>query len=458
MSEAPNVLIVLSDQHRAMATSLDGNETVHTPTMERLAAEGVHCPHAYANSPICTPSRGTILTGQYPHRHGAVTNDVQMDTNVRTIGDAFADAGYESAWIGKWHLDGVPRDKYTPPGPRRHGFDHWVTYNCHVDFFNGHYYVGEDDEKRRFDAYEPVALTDLALEFLAEQRDNDRPFFLVVSPHPPHAPYEDVPERYKTHYDADAIDVPPNVPEEERSEWAASLADYYAHVTAVDEQLGRLVKWVDDEGERQHTFVCYTSDHGDMFGAHGYWGKSQPYEESVNVPLVCRYPARLPAGDTYSGLVSLVDLAPTLCSLADVEDLPNAQGTDLSEVISAQTDESAPESVFLCYPIPTDNGARQDIPAWRAIRTAQYTYARTMDGEPWLCFDNEADPCQQTNLVDSPDATPLNHRLDAELDRWIQRSGDPAGDAPAYLRATDSVGAWNRRERHMHPDAPALLD
>ncbi|MFC6964751.1 sulfatase-like hydrolase/transferase [Halocatena marina] len=210
MADQPNVLVVLPDQHRGMATAPAGNTDVHTPTLERLAEEGAHCPNAYANVPVCTPNRGCFLTGQYPHDHGAVANDLSMRSDVETIGETFQDAGYNTAYVGKWHLDGIPRDKFTPPGPRRHGFDHWAVYNCHVDFFGGHYYR-DTSEKEHFNDYEPIALTDMALEFLDEQRTDEDPFCLVVSPHPPHAPYEDVPQRYRDQYDPAEIDLRPNV-------------------------------------------------------------------------------------------------------------------------------------------------------------------------------------------------------------------------------------------------------
>jgi arylsulfatase A-like enzyme len=454
MPDRPNVLVVLPDQHRQMATAVAGNTDVQTPTLERLADEGVHCPNAYANTPVCTPSRGTFVTGQYPHRHGACTNDFQVAPDAPSVGEAFADAGYQTAWVGKWHLDGVPRDKFTPPGPRRQGFDDWATYNCHLDFFDGHYYR-DDDEQLHFDDYEPIALTDMAIEFLDEQSDDDAPFFLVVSPHPPHGPYEDVPERYKDLYDADDLELRPNV--EAPDEWAGALADYYAHVTAVDEQVGRLADWLDDHDTAEDTVMLYTSDHGDMLGAHGYFGKSQPYEEAINVPFICRYPDGLPADETVETPVSIVDVAPTLCSLASIGELPGTQGTDLAGALRGD-DSDAPDSVFLSYAIPTDNGARQDVPAWRGVRTDRYTYARRGDGTPWLCFDNERDPYQQENLVEDDDASDLVERLDAQLDEWVERTGDPDGTGAEYMAALGETERWNDRERAMHPNDPQLIE
>ncbi|MFC6964863.1 sulfatase-like hydrolase/transferase [Halocatena marina] len=149
--------INLPDQHRGMATAPAGNTDVHTPTLERLAEEGAHCPNAYANVPACTPNRGGFLTSQYPHGYGALANDLSMRSDVETIGETFQDVGYNTAYVGKWHLDGIPRDKFTPPGPRRHGFDHWAVYNCHVDFFGGHYYR-DTSEKEHFNDYEPQRL------------------------------------------------------------------------------------------------------------------------------------------------------------------------------------------------------------------------------------------------------------------------------------------------------------
>ncbi|MFC7192874.1 sulfatase family protein [Halocatena marina] len=462
MADQPNVLVVLPDQHRGMATAPAGNTDVHTPTLERLAEEGAHCPNAYANVPVCTPNRGCFLTGQYPHDHGAVANDLSMRSDVETIGETFQDAGYNTAYVGKWHLDGIPRDKFTPPGPRRHGFDHWAVYNCHVDFFGGHYYR-DTSEKEHFNDYEPIALTDMALEFLDEQRTDEDPFCLVVSPHPPHAPYEDVPQRYRDQYDPAEIDLRPNVDTDatgapqDGGDLAEDLANYYANVTAVDEQVGRLLDWLDEADEADDTVVLYTSDHGDMIWSQGYHGKSQPYEESIHVPFFCRYPEKVPAGSTPEQIVSTVDVAPTLCSLAGVGELPDARGVDLASALQGDNQEG-PSSAFIGLPKTVDISVVNDLPAWRGVRTEQYTYARRADGSPWLLYDNESDPYQQENLVDTETSADLVTQLDAEVDRWVEHTGDPDLSGEELLAELGLIEAWNQRERSRHPENPQLVE
>ena len=162
-----------------------GNTDVISPNTDRLAAEGIRFTHAYANTPACTPSRAIILTGKYSLSNGTVANDLPLRESEITIGNVLKDAGYRTGYIGKWHLDGIPRDKFTPPGERRQGFDFWAVWNCSHAYYGAKYFR-DDPTPIKIDGYEPVAQTDLALEFL--DADDDRPFCLFLSWGPPHAP------------------------------------------------------------------------------------------------------------------------------------------------------------------------------------------------------------------------------------------------------------------------------
>lgn len=446
MPDQPNVLFVFSDQHRGMDIGCTGNEDVQTPNLDRLAGEGTRFSNTYANYPLCGPSRACILSGQYPQTSGMVWNDLQLPTDVPSVAEEFREAGYRTGYVGKWHLDGVPRDKFTPPGPRRRGFDdYWAVYNCSHDYYGAKYYANSP-EPIEIDGYEPEIQTDLAIDFI--ERDDDRPFCLFVSYGPPHDPYRMVPEKYRKEYHSLNLDLRSNVspilPHKGHpaptymqgppvTEWVGDIyqdvewydydfpeegyADYYAAITAIDAQIGRLMESLDDTEITDSTVLVYTSDHGDMLWSQGRNQKGQPYEESINVPFLVRWPERIPAGEVSEQLLSTVDFAPSLLGLADVS-VPRAmEGTDLSPAMVGDSLTDPPESVYL------GNVYR----GWRGVRTEQYTYARLREDEfehltegHWLLFDNEADPYQRTNLVYDRDYREALTELSRLTEDWIE--------------------------------------
>ncbi|MFB6218719.1 MAG: sulfatase [Halobacteriaceae archaeon] len=433
----PNVVFMFSDQHRGMDVGYAGNPDVRTPNMDRLATEGMALPRTYANTPLCCPSRATLLTGQYPMSHTVIGNPLQLPTDVPSVGEAFRDAGYRTGYVGKWHLDGRPLDGFTPPGPRRQGFDDfWAVYNCSHDYFDAEYYR-DDPTPIEFDGYAPAGYTDLALEFL---EDSDTPFCLFLSWAPPHGPYDQVPDEYKNLYDAAELEMRPNT--EPFFEFARergfddpreTVANYYAHITALDDQLGRLLDCLDEAGLAEDTIVVYTSDHGDMLFSQGYMKKEAPWEESINVPFVVRWPGEIPADTVDESLFSVVDMAPTVLSLAGVSPPAEMEGTDYAPVLRGEG-ASLPDSVFLTLPVPNNQAQAQGIPEWRGVRTDRYTYVRLQDGTPWLLYDNEDDPYQLQNLALQNDARAMREELDETLDDWLARRDDEFLSAEAHLR------------------------
>jgi len=251
------------------------------------------------------------------------------------------------------------------------------------------------------------------------------------------------------------VDVDATADPRSSGDLAEDLANYYAHVTAVDEQVGRLLDWLDEAGETDDTVVLYTSDHGDMLGSQGYFAKYRPYEESIHLPFVCRYPGEVPAGSTPEQIVSTVNVAPTLCSLTGVGELPDVDGADLAPALRGD-DRDGPSSAFIGLPKAT--GDVYDNPVWRGVRTERYTYARRADGSPWLLYDNETDPYQQENLVGTEAGVDLVDRLDAAVDGWIDRTGDPDLPGNELLAALGLVDSWNERERTRHPENPQLVE
>ncbi|MFB6136023.1 MAG: sulfatase [Halobacteriaceae archaeon] len=449
-AERPNLLFVFSDQHRGVVLGCAGNPDVETPALDGLAAQGTRFENACANAPVCTPSRACLLTGQYPLTHRVIGNDLPLPTDAPSVAEAFRDAGYRTGYVGKWHLDGVPREKFTPPGPRRQGFDDfWAAWNCSHDYADARYYRDEDAPVA-VEGYEPVEQTDLALEFL--DADDERPFCLFLSWGPPHAPYDQAPGEYRERYDPDSLALRPNaepIPPE-TSEIAGdldpreTLANYYAHVTALDDQFGRLLEHLDDAGLREETIVTYTSDHGDMLWSQGKFKKEQPWAESVGVPFVVRYPGVVPAGETEDAPFGLVDAAPSLLALAGIDPPDEMEGEDYSPRLRGE-DPPVRDSVFLAQIVRNSQARTQHLPPWRGVRTRRYTYARLHDGTGWLLYDDEEDPYQLHNRVLNDDYAAERERLDALLDEWLERTGDPFVSEEEHVRAVDMVAEWNAR-------------
>jgi len=458
----PNLLFVFADQMRGFDMACAGNPDVQTPHLDRFADEGMMFETALANCPVCTPSRAIMLTGLYPLTNRALANDLPLPEDIPTLGDLARRAGYRTGYVGKWHLDGVPRDKFTPPGPRRHGFEFWAAWNCSHQYFRARYYR-DTPEPIAIAGYEPIRQTDLAIEFL--QQDDPRPFCLLLSWGPPHDPYDQVPQKHRAMYDPRRIRLRGNVrelrtatPDRARHMGPAEcLANYYAAITALDEQFGRLLDALKQRRLADDTIVVFTSDHGDMLFSQGMLKKQQPYEESLRIPFLIRWPGRVPAGSRPDVLLSTVDFAPSLLSLMGIQPERPMEGSDLSAVMLGKQPRG-PASVLLMDMITVDEGLRQGLREWRGVRTQRYTYARWADGAPWLLYDNAADPLQRNNLVGECSAAAVRAALDAELNQWLERLGDRCLPWPDLIRRFGLVEMWNAREIELHQAEARLLE
>jgi arylsulfatase A-like enzyme len=390
-----------------------------------------------------------LLTGKYPLSHKAVANDVPLPPDDASWGNVLRDAGYRTGYIGKWHLDGVPRDRFTPPGERRHGFDYWAAWNCSHAYFNARYFR-DDPEPVSIDGYEPDHQTDLAIDFLRKQSGD--PFFLIISWGTPHAPYQLVPEEYRSLYDPEALELRPNCVDPDRR----ALADYYAAITALDYNVGRLMDALDEEGLAQDTIVVFTSDHGDMLWSQGHVKKERPWEESILVPFIVRWPDQTPAGEQHDALLATVDVMPSLLSLMGVPVPEGVEGADLSAAMRGGSCDG-PESAFLTIPVPVDQAVAAGIGEWRGVRTKRYTYARWQDGSGWVLYDNLEDPYQLRNLIDDPQYASIRMELEGELQKHLNRLGDGFLPWQEHIKELNLQEVWLRREDYMHPKNPRLL-
>lgn len=410
----------MPDQFRGMDIGVMGNAQVRTPAMDQLAADGALLRRTYANCPVCCPARGTLLTGKYAHHHGVDVNDAPLPDEQVTIAEILRSNGYRTGFVGKWHLEGGKRQPgFVPPGPRRQGFDFWAANICSHNYWNMHYFR-DTPEPIRMPGYSARTFTEEAINFLEE--DSDQPFCLFVQWGPPHNPYVAPPE-YMNLYDPDGIRMRPNWVDGIRNGSRRDVAGYYAAITFIDDEIGRLLEVIEAKGQTQDTIVLLTSDHGDMLGSQGTYLKRKPWEESIQVPGVIRYPAGITPADRSDLVFSQVDMTPTLLGLAGVEVPEDMDGADLSATLfdgPEKPSDEAPESVYLQSYTPTE---QSEFPPWRGVRTARYTYARH-ENQPWLLYDNQTDEFQSENLVDKPEHVELRAELDKMTMDWFEKTGD----------------------------------
>ena len=404
---SPHIVYILSDEHRGQAMGHMGDANLRTPVMDRMAEEGASIARAYANCPICTPSRGSIFSGRHAHA-GPVPNffDVFKPTSPSTA-TILHEGGYHSAYFGKWHC-GIVRDQ-TPeaikddprfkggsrqrtPEHLRGGFRDWFGFENLNQHFNSSIYRGDEELPTPVEGYETDGLTDMAIKYL-ESYDRDEPLFLVLSVTPPHFPLI-VPEKWKRWNPAD-LSVPPNF--DESAEMRENLANYYAMIENLDWNMGRLMDALQRlEKFSGNTLSVYFSDHGDFMGSHGLANrKEHPHEESIRIPAIFHWPGHIPARQTIDpGLFGLVDMLPTTLGLAGVDIPPHNQGTDFSPALRGEDFTGPEDQLIEMVGNPRWNLDFQD---WRGVVGRQWKYTCYDTGRE-LLFDVENDPYETNNL------------------------------------------------------------
>lgn len=429
----PNILFVFADQLRYTAVGCDGNPEVKTPNLDRLGAEGMILDEAYAACPICAPYRAQVLTGLYAHQNGVVCNEYEMRHDVPTLPECLRAQGYHTAYVGKWHLGYGP---YTED--KRYGFDLMAAYNMNRDAYTGSYHRNEEGPIT-MTKWHPIEETDIAMDFIEAHVSTrgDDPFFLMMSWIPPHWPYETFPEEYNI-YDPDKITLTPNVPEALAAYERKETALYYGNVTGLDDQIGRLMRKLEALGIADDTIVCFSSDHGDHLGAHGFgkprdqWlhhskrgSKATPYDESIHIPFLVRWPQGIAPGQRSDAMFSSVDVMPTLLGLCGVDVPQSLAGHDLSCALRGEGCD-APDSVYLQILGQGWPHRGPWLGYWRGVRTHRYVYARWYQNEnPAVLFDVTEDPYEMNNLYGKPEHVQVQADMEALLQRWVRETGDP---------------------------------
>jgi arylsulfatase A-like enzyme len=459
----PNLLVILSDQLRRGALGVYGDPDAVTPNIDRLAAGGVRFGRAYSTYPVCVPFRFSLMTGEYAHSRFVPAIEWRMSPAERTLADEFNAAGYDTIYVGKWHLYGgcgvLPHHDEKRAGlvpvPRCHQgrWKKWLGFEVSNAPFNTLYFEDADPVPRKLPGYQTDGLFDLAMGQIQSRRSAD-PFCCVISVEPPHFPLQaprELEERWlkrELHLPAnflcgDSSPVPAGkLSEADRAEALRRRKLYYAMIENLDQNVGRLMDFLRAEKLADNTVVMLVSDHGQMDGAHSERNtiKEHPFEESVGIPLIVSHPG-LPgrAGSVIDVPVSTEDLFPTLLGLAGLAPAEPKPGCDLSPLIAGRQASLPREGVMLEFVHdlrPLDKWGSYHEVYWRAFVTDRFKYTVLGNvkegGRPWQFFDLENDPCEMKNLVNDPawqSEVSRHHKL--LLDRLV-KTDDHYALAPAF--------------------------
>jgi len=420
--EKPNIIFVFADEHRYQSMGHTEMPAMKTPTMDRMAAAGFSFSQCVSNYPVCSPYRAIVMTGRWPYQSGVTDNNIPLSEQEDTVGKAFQAAGYRTGYIGKWHLGGQRAEPF--------GFDLsliWEGTNTHYDESS---YFPADGPPVKPKGYNATLMTDQALTFI--EQNKEEPFFLMLSLNPPHANFTDAPPEKLALYPEGSLPYRPNFGKGDAEEGTIFARNgwphyegYHAHISAVDDELARILSALETQGLSKDTIIMYSSDHGSMHGSHGVGSKRQPYEESLRIPLIVYGPGRIPGGGASQALMGAIDTVPTLCGLAGIAPPKQCAGIDYSPVLRG---EAAPDrdAQFIMH-IAKDNaskGNEHPAPIFRGVRTQRYTYAVGPDG-PLCLFDNQQDPYQLKNLIDNTAYSALQDELRGRLGKWLKHAEDP---------------------------------
>ena len=457
----PNILYIMSDDHAAHAMTCYGSVINRTPQMDRIAAEGMRLDNCFCTNSICTPSRASILTGKYSHLNGVPTLREAMDQRQMTAPKLLQAAGYETGIFGKWHLGhGGIHD------PR--GFDRWCVLPGQGLYHDPKMF--DQGEERVFEGYATDIITDMSLDWL-QRRDADRPFFLMTHHKAPHRPWEpddrhadmyeeiDIPEPANLFDDYShrgtaareakmrigrdfnerdlKVEPPAGLSEEEFVRWSYQryIKDYLRCVASVDDNIGRMLDWLDDAGLAEDTVVIYTSDQGFFLGDHGWYDKRFMYEESLRMPFVVRYPREIAAGAVNNDLILNIDFPALFLDYAGLDTPRQMQGVSFRDNLRGETPGDWRESLYYRYSMHIDGG--HSVWAHYGLRTARYKLIFYYEEEPgpqeWELFDLQQDPMEMHSVYGDPAYAGVIADLKEELARLRSEVGDQENPWPEDL-------------------------
>lgn len=471
MSNRKNLLFVFADQWRADAMGYAHVDPVFTPNMDAFCAEATYCDHAFSTFPLCSPHRASLITGKYPLSLGFFTNckpglSMRLADSEIGIAEVAAANGYQTAYIGKWHLDepevnyssapisgAKDWDAFTPPGARRHGFEYWYSYGTYDMHLNPHYWQDTPDMICP-GVWSVEHETNQAIHYLQDIRQKDQPFMMFLSWNPPHSPYEQVPQRYLDLYPD--VDLKENVTSYETyhhtwepgpqtaEELKQTTRQYYAAVSGLDDQFGRLIDYLKQEGLYDDTVIILSADHGDMMGSHGLIGKHVWYEESIRIPFVVRTGSN--AKPYCHTCIGSQDMMPTLLALLNLPIPATVEGKDCSRYITSDVEDLS-RTCYLCAtpgraPVVEkfkQYGKDPKAYGWRGVRSQNHTYIIELgyDVVPTpqrYLYDIASDPQQLHPLpLDDENTLNLARQYEQSITHWLLHQND---DFAALWKAT----------------------
>ncbi|MBN1818508.1 MAG: sulfatase-like hydrolase/transferase [Sedimentisphaerales bacterium] len=508
--QKPNIIYIMSDDHAWHAMSCYGSRINTTPNLDRIADEGMRFDNCFCTNSICAPVRAVVLTGKYSHMNGVLDNRQQFDPSQQTFPKILQANGYQTAMIGKWHLKTDPT-----------GFDYWNILPGQGEYYNPD--MIEMGQRKRYEGYVTDIITDRALEWL-KGRDPEKPFCLMYHHKAPHRNWQPGPD-HLTMYDDVTIPEPDNLfddyatrsdaareqemmvakhltpndlkltgapgrmNDQQKQAWNAVyepknrlfkeanlegdelvrwkyqryIKDYLRCIASVDDNVGRVLDWLQQEGLAANTVVIYTSDQGFYLGDHGWFDKRFMYEESYRMPLLIRWPGVIRSGSTNDELVMNVDFAPTILELCGAQVPKDMQGESFSLMLEGR---KLPNWRKACYYHYFEYPAVHMVKRHYGIRTRRYKLMHFYyDIDAWELYDLQKDPREMNNVVDDPAYATIRMELTSELYRLKAHYGDTReleeelmdGKVRAYrhrdfndgIQQIGGVGGVNRRRRRI---------
>jgi arylsulfatase A-like enzyme len=447
--ERPNIIFIMTDDHASHAMSCYGSRINKTPNLDRIAEDGMLFKNCFCTNSICAPSRAVILTGKYSHLNGLIDNKVSFDGSQQTFPKILQKAGYDTAMIGKWHLKSSPT-----------GFDYWAVLPGQGRYYDPEFI--EMGEKKVFKGYVTDVITDKTIDWLENGRDKKKPFCLVSQHKAPHSNWQPGPKHKDMYKDVD-------IPEPEtfnddystRSEAARDnemtierhldlqygkgdmrmtppkelkgqaikkwkyqqyIKDYLRCVASVDDNVGRLLDYLDKAGLSENTVVIYTSDQGFYLGDHGWYDKRFMYEESLRMPLLVRFPKEIPAGSVSDAMVLNLDFAQTVLDYAGTAEPVDMQGESIRPLLQGNRPPDWRKEMYYHY---------YEYPGWHmvkrhyGIRTERYKLMHFYyDIDAWELYDLKNDPHELNNVYADPKHTGIVKELKKKLKRLQKQYGD----------------------------------
>ncbi len=418
----PNILWIFSDQHRAQALSCYGDENINTPNLDRLAREGARFQRAYSNTPLCSPFRANLYTGKYCTTNGVTSLHRPLLPVHRTLAQELQEFGYYTSHMGKWHLSGGAAPCHFASPYFRQGWDEWLGWENSNCPFETEYSVGMGPRPlKKLEGYQTDILTDFTVEWIKNQ-PADRPWFHVVSIEPPHPPNV-APERFMEMFRDKEIKLRDNVPLDhpQLEDFKESIRCYYAQIANLDFNVGRIIKALEETNQLDDTIIFYFSDHGDLMGSHGRMHKGRPESESSQIPILIRYPWKVPQGLVTDALISAVDIAPTLLGMIGAPVPDYVEGEDLSKVVFGLVKEGA-KMVLLQY--ESTYFAENPDERFRSVISNQWMYTVFGANRPSQLFDMEKDPYQMNNIVNKSEYAGIQQKLHRLLENKLEEIGD----------------------------------